>query len=123
MKVPARVFGVFVSLALGCHAPERHPDATLGLRVHQAEAAVFVDDAIVPVAPGGSRVKLLSGVHRIEVRAPGCFTAYREISVPAGETREIDLPLRPDPDAEVDPACQPLSAPAKPSASPGGPGR
>ena len=101
---------LFLGFFAGCHGVERRPDATLALRVHQAQAAVYVDDAVVQVAPEGSKLKLFAGFHRIEVRAPGCFTAYREVSVPPGETREVDLALKADPDAEGEPACAPAGS-------------
>jgi hypothetical protein len=94
----------------GCHAPEQRPDATLSVRIHQAQAAVYLDDALLPVPPGQSegRTKLFSGLHRIEVRAPGCFTAYQEVFIPKGQAKAVDLVLRQDPDEETEPACAPL---------------
>lgn len=92
---------LLLPLAAACaHAPAPRADATLLLRVSPPQAAAYVDDLPVRAGPGEvTRVAVLPGLHRVEVRAEGYFTAYREIAVPPQGTAELVLPLRRDPDA------------------------
>ncbi|MDW8280876.1 MAG: hypothetical protein RMK29_04135 [Myxococcales bacterium] len=85
---------------LGCRsaAPLR-PEGTLVLHVEGPAPLCYVDDVPVTLFPGGTRITVLAGRRRIEVRAPGHFAAYREVQVPPRGQAELSIRLRPDPDA------------------------
>lgn len=57
-------------------------------------AQVFIDDAFV--GPAGSELSLRAGFHRVEVRAEGYLTAYRELTLVRDQRLTLDVPLHPD---------------------------
>lgn len=107
--VPARPASASRRLALalllvaGCKsAPPAKPAGVLWLNLKPPSATVLLDEQPVVARPGAVtlRIAVRPGAHRLELRAPGHFTAYRDLDIAsAGEVR-IDLALRPDPDAE-----------------------
>lgn len=85
---------------LGCRsAPPSRPEGILVLRVEGPAPLCYVDDVPVTLFPGATRITVPAGQRRIEVRAPGHFTAYREVRVPPRGRTELSIRLRPDPDA------------------------
>jgi hypothetical protein len=92
-------------LACGCAATGpsvRRPDATLQVICPVADARVYLDDVFAGTARelGERGARVVSGVVRVEVRADGWFTAYREATVTSGARARIEIPLRPVPDGE-----------------------
>ena len=94
------------SLALGACAPTqanlRKADAQLAILCPVAGARVYVDESFVGRASELERraLPVLSGTRRVEVRADGYFTAYREVTVPAGGRAQLVVALRKVPDNE-----------------------
>jgi hypothetical protein len=72
------------------------------LTVHCAvrDARIYVDDTFVARAGQDQPLRVPSGLRRIEVRADGWFTAYREVEIPARGAARIDVDLRKVPDGE-----------------------
>ncbi len=101
-----RVALALLALALcGC-APTgtmvRKADAQLAIVCPVGAARVYVDEAFVGRAGDLERraLPVSSGTRRVEVRADGYFTAYREVTVPAGGHAQLDVALRRVPDNE-----------------------
>lgn len=86
------------------------PSGQVWLQLEPASASVIIDERplLVPREAGGLRLAMPIGSHRFEVSAPGYFAAYREITVQTGSPQQLQIALRPDPDAAPD------SAPARP---------
>ena len=61
-----------------------------------------------PVGKRARRIALRAGPHRLELRAPGHFPAYRDLELPSAGELRLDLALRPDPDAEPEAPARPL---------------
>jgi hypothetical protein len=74
-------------LAVGCNVPE---------------ARVYVDDVFRGRAAelGGGALLVPSGARRVEVRADGWFTAYRDVVVPHAGRATVDVALRRVPETE-----------------------
>jgi hypothetical protein len=80
----------------------RRPDATLTVVCPVGAARVYVDDAYVGRAAelAARPAPVVSGTVRVEVRADGWFTAYRELGVAPGARARLEVPLRHVPDGE-----------------------
>jgi hypothetical protein len=94
----------------GCRtAPPPRPDATLVLEITGDGPApapqVYIDGRAV--RPGATRVAAHSGRRLVEVRAPGHFPAYREVTLSPHATHTLRVRLRPDPDAPSAPEAVP----------------
>ena len=79
----------------------RCADSTAGCAI--PEARVYVDDKFVgrAVELAGRTIGVRAGTRRVEVRADGWFTAYREVPVaPKGRAR-VEVPLDKVPDGEA----------------------
>ncbi len=87
-------------LLWGCHAQTRAEKGMLLVQVVPPQALVYVDDAPLRTE---AQLALPAGVHRIEARAEGCFTAYREVLVTPGGQARLRIALRRDPDAPETP--------------------
>lgn len=91
----------FAGLGAGAcaHRPPP-PDALLIIKVTGPTLSqVYVDDVPMRRDVDGVRVAVRGGEPaRITVRAPGHFTAYREVTAPKNGRREVTIALRPDPD-------------------------
>lgn len=101
-----------LALGSGCRsAPAARPAPPAGLLVLVVSppgGLLLLDDRPILARPDATRLSLEvpAGAHRVELRAPGYFTAYRDVTVPPralGEQR-LDVALRPDPDAEPETA-------------------
>jgi hypothetical protein len=68
---------------------------TLQLDVRPADASIYVDDEFRGSASEATRLELRPGRHRIEVVRPGYRTVTREVDIPPGESRTLDLDLEP----------------------------
>ena len=66
------------------------------------DARVYVDDKFVgrAVELGDQPIPVHAGNRRIEVRADGWFSAYREVPVAHAARAKVDVPLRKVPDGE-----------------------
>jgi hypothetical protein len=73
-------------------------------------ASVVLDEKplLVPRSDGSVALGMPVGSHRLEIFAPGYFTAYREVQLAAGSPVTVEVALRADPDAAQD------TAPARP---------
>jgi hypothetical protein len=95
--------GIWLGLGLGgCRsAPAARPTGTLLLSVTPAGTTLLLDDRPLPARSGEAllRVAMAPGPHRLELRAPGYFTAYRDVAVVAATEQRLSVALRPDPDA------------------------
>jgi hypothetical protein len=103
---------LLVALA-GCAGPTANApraDAGLVVAVRCAaggdcavpDARVYVDDKFVGRANELSNqpIPVHAGNRRVEVRADGWFTAYREVPVAHAARAQVDVPLRKVPDGE-----------------------
>lgn len=93
---------VLLSLALlsSACAAALHPTPSAGLIVAcpDKEAWLYLDDVLVGRADDFARqpLRLQPGFHRLELRAEGRVTAYREVTLAAGQTAQVAVKLRPD---------------------------
>ncbi len=82
----------------GCAAGNRalKPDAQLVVDTAVPDARVYVDDVFAGRAAElqGRALLVRSGTRRVEVRADGYFTAYRDVAVPARGRATLRVPLR-----------------------------
>jgi hypothetical protein len=112
-----------IVLLTGCAttAPQqRKPDAALTISVRCAEgdgpsrkvvacpsvadARVYVDDHLIgrAVELEGRALAVPAGSHRVEVRADGWFTAYRDAAVAHAGRATLEVPLRRVPEGETE---------------------
>ena len=106
--------GALLTLGLllgGCKsAPPAKPTGVLWLNLKPPSATVLVDEQPIVARPGAVtlRIALRAGPHRLELRAPGHFPAYRDLELPSAGELRLDVALRPDPDAEPEAPARPL---------------
>lgn len=107
--------GALLTLGLllggGCKsAPSAKPTGVLWLNLKPPSATVLVDEQPIVARPGAVtlRIALRAGPHRLELRAPGHFPAYRDLELPSAGELRLDVALRPDPDAEPEAPARPL---------------
>jgi hypothetical protein len=96
---------VAASLALAACAPSNRAlklDAQLAVACNVSEARIYVDDVFRgrAVELRGRALGVPSGARRIEVRADGWFTAYRDVVVPHAGRAAVEVALRRVPDTE-----------------------
>jgi hypothetical protein len=94
---------VLVACAVGCATTkQRKADAVIEIVCAVNEARVYVDDTFVgrAVELRGRSVKVVHGRLRVEVRADGWFTSYREVPLVAGARERVEVPLRRVPEGE-----------------------
>jgi len=77
-------------------------DGQLAVACNVPEARVYVDDVFRgrAVELAGGAMLVPSGPRRVEVRADGWFTAYRDVAVPHAGRATIDVALRRVPETE-----------------------
>jgi hypothetical protein len=93
---------LMVASACATSGGGRRNDAHLAIDCNVPDARVYVDDVFVGRAIELRRrgLAVRSGSRRVELRADGWFTAYRDVAVaPAGRT-ELGVQLRPVPPNE-----------------------
>jgi hypothetical protein len=91
----------------GCGGSSTKPsDATLVITCRDRDAQLFVDDGYAGLAAESAirPLPLGAGFHRVEVRAPGRFTAFRGVRLARGDRRTLDVTLRPELDGGDAPA-------------------
>jgi hypothetical protein len=71
-------------------------DAQLAIACNVPDARVYVDDVFRgrAVELRGGALLVPSGARRVEVRADGWFTAYRDVVVPPKGRAAVAVPLR-----------------------------
>jgi hypothetical protein len=96
-----------LTLALGlsgCAAGARavKPDAQLVVDASVPDARVYVDDVFAGRAAElhGHALWVRSGTRRVEIRADGYFTAYRDVPVAPGGRASVAVGLRAAPPNE-----------------------
>ena len=77
-------------------------DGQLAIACNVPEARVYVDDVFRGRAAelAGGALLVPSGPRRVEVRADGWFTAYRDVAVPHAGRARVDVALRRVPETE-----------------------
>ncbi|MDB4965259.1 MAG: hypothetical protein JWN44_948 [Myxococcales bacterium] len=78
-------------------------DAQLAVACDVPEARVYVDEVFRGRAAEltGRALAVPSGSRRVEVRADGWFTAYRDVVVPPKGRATVEVPLRRVPETET----------------------
>jgi hypothetical protein len=68
------------------------------------DARVYVDDKFVgrAIDLGDQPIPVQAGSRRVEVRADGWFTSYREVPVARSARAKVDVPMRKVPDGEAE---------------------
>jgi hypothetical protein len=90
---------VVISCALGaaCAHFSAPPGVALEVESNVPESTIWVDDVLVGTvsawAHEGKHVR--AGFHRVEIRAAGYYSVYREIEQPDGGRAAIKAELRP----------------------------
>src|SRR5260370_32136460 len=108
VAVAAAVAIVAVVLSVtvaGCATTSAHrlkPDAQLVVDAAVPDARIYVDDVFAGRAAELRRRAILvrSGTRRVEIRADGYFTAYRDVTVTAGARAAVSVALRAAPPNE-----------------------
>lgn len=100
-----RARGLLLALLFcgGCKsAPVAKPTGVLWLNLSPPSATVIIDEQPILARPGAVtlRIVLRAGTHRLELRAPSYFPAYRDLDIASAGERHLDVALRADPDAE-----------------------
>jgi hypothetical protein len=80
----------------------RRADAALTITCAVADARVYVDDQFAGRAAelADRALVVTSGTRRVEVRADGYFTVYRDVPVTSGARARLTVELRRVPDLE-----------------------
>lgn len=77
--------------------PPPAPDSALLIDCSEPQALVYVDDHLVGQAGDLKQpLGLRSGLHRVELRADGKLSAYREVLLRPGEHPTLKVMLHPD---------------------------
>lgn len=96
------VAAALFSAACAPTKPMVRADGQLAIACNVPEARVYVDDVFrgraAELAAGALLVP--SGPRRVEVRADGWFTAYRDVDVPHAGRARVDVALRRVPETE-----------------------
>lgn len=77
-------------------------DGQLAVACNVPDARIYVDDVFRGRAAelAGGALLVRSGARRVEVRADGWFTAYRDVVVPHAGRAAVDVALRRVPETE-----------------------
>ena len=78
-------------------------DGQLKVACNVPDARVYVDEVFRGRAAElrGRAVAVPAGARRVEVRADGWFTAYRDVTVPPKGRATVEVPLRRVPETET----------------------
>jgi hypothetical protein len=90
------------SAACASTAQVRRPDAALAVECDVAEARVYVDDTFVGRADELALrpAPVHAGARRVEVRADGYFSAFRDVAIAPGERARMRVGLHRVPDGD-----------------------
>ena len=96
------VAAALFSAACAATKPIVRADGQLAIACNVPEARVYVDDVFRGRAAelAGGALLVPSGPRRVEVRADGWFTAYRDVAVPHAGRARVDVALRRVPETE-----------------------
>ena len=93
------LFALWLGAAACAHAPSA---GAVGLRVEAnvPEATVWIDDVLVGranewTANGNGLRHIRPGFHRVEIRAAGFYSVFKEVDSPAGSSALVRADLRP----------------------------
>jgi hypothetical protein len=87
----------------GCATPSRarRPDARIAVDCTVGTARVYLDDRFLGLAGDLAQgVPVVSGARRLEVRAEGYFTVYRDVAVPPRGVARVAAPLHAIPEGD-----------------------
>ena len=78
-------------------------DAQLAITCDVPDARIYVDEVFRGRAAElrGRALAVPSGARRVEVRADGWFTAYRDVTVPPKGRATVEVPLKRVPETET----------------------
>ena len=97
MKAPLVL--VLGALGLGASCAHVSPPAGVTLQIESTvpDSTIWVDDILVGTvaAWSGEGRHLRAGFHRVEIRAPGTYSIFKEIDQPDGGHVTIEATLRP----------------------------
>jgi PEGA domain len=98
-RAPLAILSLWLGVAACAHAPSSSGVA-LRVETNVADATVWVDDILVGRAAewtgdAPTARHLRPGFHRVEVRAPGYYSVFREIDQPEGGRATVAAPLKP----------------------------
>jgi hypothetical protein len=93
------VLSLSVGLAACAHAPSG-PAISLRVETNVPDATVWIDDVLVGRAAewtaNGQQVRhIRAGFHRVEIRAPGYYSVYKELDGVDGSVAIVKAELRP----------------------------
>jgi hypothetical protein len=93
---------LFISVAalgmlIGCATMRPEAPGTLRVECNVADAAVVIDDAVVGRASevGKTGKRLEPGFYRVELRHPGYYSHFAEVTVPEGGVASVKAELHP----------------------------
>ena len=91
------LFVVMVLIGIGCATMKPEAMATLTIDCNVPEAAVLLDDAVVGRAAElkKSGKSVHPGFYRVELRHPGYYSYFTEITVPEGGAAAVRAELHP----------------------------
>ena len=94
---PLAISVVVILLSLGCATMKSEGAATLHLDCNVPDAAVLLDDALVGRAADLSKTDkvIRAGFYRVEIRHPGYFSYFTEITVAEGGVAAVKAELHP----------------------------
>ncbi len=98
-RAPFALLALWLGVAACAHAPSVGGVA-FRVDTNVADATVWVDDILVGRAAewnaeGPTTRHLRPGFHRVEIRAPGYYSVFREIDQPEGGHVTVAAPLKP----------------------------
>jgi hypothetical protein len=91
-----------VACTVGCAGLKRaaRPDARLAIVCSVPLARVYLDDRFVGLAGELGALPVVGGDRRVELRADGYFTAYRDVKVPPAGRARLEVELHPVPEGD-----------------------
>jgi hypothetical protein len=99
MKATLAAVLVFICCLGGASCAHVSPPAGVTLQVDSnvPDSTIWVDDILVGTVAAWAREgrHLRAGFHRVEIRAPGTYSIFKEIDQPDGGHVTIEATLRP----------------------------
>jgi hypothetical protein len=91
-----------LAFAAACGAAQLRPDATLVVKCDDRAAQVYLDEhyAGLALATRAEPLPLRHGAHRLELRAEGKLSSYRDLAIAPGEHAAVEVELHPDLDLQ-----------------------
>jgi hypothetical protein len=97
MMKPLVVFVALLGLCIGCATMKPEEAATLNIECNVPEAAVLLDDVMVGRAAELKKEakSIRPGFYRVEIRHPGYYSYFTEITVAEGGAAAVKAELHP----------------------------